>query len=37
MLYMEGLTIRNIWKRIVAIVFAVLLLSCHFLLHELTQ
>ena len=37
MLYKEGLIMRNIWKRLVAIVFAVLLLFCHFLWHELTQ
>jgi len=37
MLYKEGLIIRNIWKRRVVIVFAVLLLFCQFLLHELTQ
>ena len=37
MLYKEGLIIRNIWKRLVVIVFAVLLLFCQFLFNELTQ
>ena len=37
MLYEDGLTIRNIWKRLGAFVFAVLLLFCYYVLHELTQ
>ena len=37
MLYKDGLTIRNIWKRFVAFVFAVLFLFCYYVLHELTQ
>ena len=37
MLYKEGLIVRNIWKRLVVIVFAVLVLFCQFLLNELTQ
>ena len=37
MLKTGGLTIRNIWKRSVAFVFAVLLLFFYYVLHELTQ
>ena len=37
MLYKEGLTIRDIWKRPVAFVFAILLLLSYYVLHELNQ